>query len=69
MKAQLLAHLFSQLILHLRVDQRGATATEYSVLIAFVVLLSMAGIQLFGLQLNGTYTGLAAGFEIFPTGP
>lgn len=57
MKARL-AHLISCLAERLRLDQRGATATEYSMLVGFMVFAMVAGVQLFGFALLGAYNEL-----------
>jgi pilus assembly protein Flp/PilA len=38
-------------------SERGATATEYAVLIAFMVLAIIAGVTIFGTWLGGYYAG------------
>jgi pilus assembly protein Flp/PilA len=39
--------------------ERGATAAEYAVLIAFMVLAIIAGVTVFGAWLNGYYDAMA----------
>lgn len=39
-------------------SERGATATEYAVLIAFMVLAIIAGVTIFGAWLGGYYAGM-----------
>lgn len=39
-------------------SERGATATEYAVLIAFLVLAIIAGVTVFGAWLGGYYAGM-----------
>lgn len=40
-------------------DERGATATEYGLLAAFVALIIVAGVTVFGENLNTYYGDLA----------
>lgn len=42
-------------------DQRGATATEYSVLMGFTAILIVTGVGLFGLAVDGYFNQLAVG--------
>lgn len=39
-------------------DERGATATEYSLLVAFIAFLIIAGVTAFGNALGTWFTGL-----------
>lgn len=41
-------------------SEKGATATEYSLLVAFIALLIIAGVTLFGNALNTWFTSLAS---------
>ena len=41
-------------------DEEGATATEYGILMAFLVVIALAGVSLFGLALTGWYDELTA---------
>ncbi len=41
-------------------DQKGATATEYGILMAFLVVIALAGVSLFGLAVGGWYNELAS---------
>ena len=43
-----------------RDTERGATATEYALLVAFIALVIVAGVTLFGSQLNDFFSGLGA---------
>lgn len=61
----LLAHFFSRLPALSWTSERGATATEYSILLAFIVLAMMAGIQVLGLALNDVYIWLADEWDEF----
>ena len=50
-------------------SEKGATATEYSLLIAFVAFAIMAGAVLFGEALSGWFSDLAdeiAGWAVAP---
>lgn len=46
---------------HFRAEQRGATATEYSILAGFIALVIVAGIGLFGVALNSFFGFLTTG--------
>lgn len=39
-------------------EEHGATATEYGMLMAFIVMITMAAVALFGLALLGWYDEL-----------
>ncbi|RAX47013.1 Flp family type IVb pilin [Arthrobacter sp. AQ5-06] len=41
-------------------SEKGATATEYSLLVAFIALLIIAGVTLFGNALNDWFSTLAS---------
>jgi pilus assembly protein Flp/PilA len=41
-------------------SEKGATATEYSLLVAFIALLIIAGVTLFGNALNNWFSTLAS---------
>lgn len=41
-------------------SEKGATATEYSLLVAFIALLIIAGVTLFGNALNTWFSTLAS---------
>jgi pilus assembly protein Flp/PilA len=41
-------------------SEKGATATEYSLLVAFIALLIIAGVTLFGNALNAWFSTLAS---------
>lgn len=41
-------------------SEKGATATEYSLLIAFIAFLIIAGVTLFGNALSGWFSTLGA---------
>lgn len=38
---------------------RGATATEYAILVAFIAIVVIAGVTLFGTALSGWFSDLA----------
>lgn len=42
-----------------RRDDRGATATEYALLVGFVALAIVLGVTSFGTALSGVFTGFA----------
>jgi Flp pilus assembly pilin Flp len=46
-----------------RGEERGATATEYSILAGFIALIIVAGVGAFGLALNGVFTGLGTSLK------
>lgn len=41
-------------------SEKGATATEYSLLVAFIALLIIAGVTLFGNALSGWFSTLGS---------
>lgn len=45
-------------------DERGATATEYGILMSFIVMLVIGGITLFGLELLGWYDELTVHLKL-----
>lgn len=45
-------------------QEKGATATEYSILAGFIALVIVAGIGAFGIALNGVFGNLAAGIQV-----
>lgn len=51
-----LVHLLSLALLR---EQRGATATEYGILVGFLALALVLGVTAFGQALNAHYLGLA----------
>ncbi|WP_433874532.1 Flp family type IVb pilin [Sinomonas atrocyanea] len=44
--------------------EKGATATEYALLVAFIALAIVAGVTAFGVQLNTFFEGLGAAIGI-----
>ncbi|GAA5137189.1 Flp family type IVb pilin [Alloalcanivorax gelatiniphagus] len=40
-------------------DERGATATEYGLLVGFIAMVIVGGVGFFGESLNGYFDGLA----------
>ncbi|MET3719030.1 Flp family type IVb pilin [Arthrobacter sp. UYEF21] len=46
-----------------RCEERGATATEYSILVGFIAIVIVAGVGLFGISLNGVFTDLTTGVK------
>jgi pilus assembly protein Flp/PilA len=46
-------------------QDRGATATEYGLLVAFIALAIVVGITLFGSALNSFFTDLATSVGLF----
>jgi pilus assembly protein Flp/PilA len=46
-----------------RGEERGATATEYSIMVGFIALIIVAGVGAFGLALNGVFTWLGTGLK------
>ncbi|MCO4256763.1 Flp family type IVb pilin [Pseudarthrobacter cellobiosi] len=45
-------------------EEHGATATEYGILMAFIVMITMAAVTLFGLELLGWYDELAVHLKL-----
>jgi pilus assembly protein Flp/PilA len=58
---QLLA--MSALLSRFRDQERGATATEYSLLAGFIALVIVAGVGLFGVALNSFFGFLTTGIR------
>lgn len=48
----------------LMTDELGATATEYGILMAFIGVIAMAGVSLFGLTLTGWYDELTVHLKV-----
>lgn len=44
---------------HVR-DERGATATEYGLLVGFIAIIIVAGVGIFGAALDTYFSGLGA---------
>lgn len=44
-------------------DERGATATEYGLLVGFIAVVIVAGVGLFGGALDTYFSGLGAWLE------
>ena len=44
----------------IRDEERGATATEYAILVAFIALAIVLGVTLFGSQLNQFFSTLGS---------
>ena len=42
---------------HVR-DERGATATEYGLLVGFIAIIIVAGVSFFGTSLDAYFSGL-----------
>jgi pilus assembly protein Flp/PilA len=51
------------LIARFRDQERGATATEYSLLAGFIALVIVAGVGLFGVALNSFFGFLTTGIR------
>lgn len=51
------------LCLRFRREERGATATEYSILAGFIAFVIVAGVSLFGVALNSFYGFLTTGIR------
>lgn len=47
----------------LSAEERGATATEYSILVGFIAIALVAGVGLFGTALNSYFNGLGTGVQ------
>jgi pilus assembly protein Flp/PilA len=48
-----------------RDKDRGATATEYALLVAFIAIVIIVGVGLFGTALNTFFTNLATRVGLF----
>jgi pilus assembly protein Flp/PilA len=46
-----------------RDQERGATATEYSILVGFIAIVIVAGVGLFGTALNSSFGFLTNGIS------
>lgn len=44
-------------------EEKGATATEYSILVGFIALVIVAAVSLFGIALDDVFAGLATGLQ------
>ena len=53
----------SALLARFRDQERGATATEYSLLAGFIALVIVAGVGLFGVALNSFFGFLTTGIR------
>jgi pilus assembly protein Flp/PilA len=63
---KLLVHLLSRypaLYLRIHHEERGATATEYSILAGFIAIFIVAGVGLFGVALNSFFGFLTTGVK------
>lgn len=45
-------------------EENGATATEYGIVLAFIVMVTMAAIILFGLEMQGWFDELTAHLKL-----
>jgi Flp pilus assembly pilin Flp len=45
-------------------EETGATATEYGIVMAFIVMVTMAAIILFGLEMRGWFDELTAHLKL-----
>ena len=45
-------------------DEKGATATEYGILMSFIVMVTATGITFFGLELLGWFDDLTAHLKL-----
>lgn len=57
-----LVQLIERFLIYFR-EERGATATEYSLLISFIALIIVTGVGIFGIALNGVFLGLGTGLK------
>ncbi|WP_455834990.1 Flp family type IVb pilin [Pseudarthrobacter siccitolerans] len=53
----------SALFTAFRNQERGATATEYSILAGFIAIVLVAGVGLFGTALNSSFGFLSTGIS------
>lgn len=52
-----------QLQSRLTAEERGATATEYSILVGFIAIVLVAGVGLFGTALDLYFNSLGTGLK------
>ncbi len=52
-----------EMLVRFRDQERGATATEYSILVGFIAIVIVAGVGLFGAALNYSFGFLTAGIS------
>ena len=45
-------------------QEKGATATEYGILVGFIAMAIVVGIGAFGIALNGVFAGLTSEVQI-----
>ncbi|WP_109507711.1 Flp family type IVb pilin [Nocardioides speluncae] len=62
-------HLFLTDVRAERRSERGATATEYSLLVAFIALVIVAGVFAFGTDLGTLFEDMGAVVGLWPTSP
>ncbi|MDQ0922617.1 pilus assembly protein Flp/PilA [Pseudarthrobacter sp. W1I19] len=53
----------SEKLVAFRNQERGATATEYSLLVGFIAIVIVAGVGLFGTALNSSFGFLTTGIR------
>ena len=53
--------------MHDRVEDRGATATEYALLVAFIAIAIIGGVTFFGKALNTFFQGLGSRIGVSTT--
>lgn len=53
----------SEVLSRIRDQERGATATEYSILTGFIAMVIVAGVGLFGISLNSVFGFLTTGIK------
>ncbi len=53
----------SEVLSPIRDQERGATATEYSILTGFIAMVIVAGVGLFGTSLNSVFGFLTTGVK------
>ncbi|TLM85920.1 Flp family type IVb pilin [Pseudarthrobacter sp. NamE5] len=58
-----LLSVVTSLLARLRKEQRGATATEYGILVGFIAIVIVAGVGLFGVALDSVFGFLTTGIK------
>lgn len=58
-----LLSLVTSMLSRLSKEERGATATEYSILAGFIAIVIVAGVGLFGISLNSFFGFLTTGIR------
>lgn len=57
------AYRFWGWLRRVRGEETGATASEYSLVVAFIAIVIVAGVGVFGIALNGVFVDLTTGVK------